>query len=104
MWNRQVLFLLSVAASSTPRGRARPLSTMPKIKGLFPSCCGPGMPGPYGFSFSKIRLDLELILLSGLFHLQMLVVEVKLHGLAVIGVAGQAQQLIHTLLLLFRVE
>ena len=56
------------------------------------------------FLSSKIRLDLELILLPGLFHLQMLVVEVKLHGLAVVGVAGQAQQLIHTLLLLFRVE
>ena len=62
------------------------------------------MPGPYGSTDLKICLDLELICRGGVLDFQMLMVKVKFHALAVIGVAGQAQQLVHALLLLLRVE
>ena len=62
------------------------------------------MPAPYGSTDLKIRLDLELICRGGVLDFQMLMVKVKFYALAVVGVAGQAQQLVHALLLLLRVE
>ena len=50
------------------------------------------MPGPYGSTGLKICLDLELICRGGFLDFQMLMVKVKFYALAVVGVAGQAQQ------------
>ena len=53
----------------------------------------------------KIALDLETVGVVLLFlHHDMLVVEVKVHRGAQVGVAGQAQQLLHTLLFLRHIE
>ena len=53
----------------------------------------------------KIALDLETVGVIPLFlHHDVLVVEVEVHRGAQVGIAGQAQQLLHTLLFLRHIE
>ena len=56
------------------------------------------------FEQSEVCFDLEPILGLVFSHNQFFVVEIKLHGFAVVQVAGQPQQQVHPLLLLLGVE